>query len=138
MTSEINELERKLQRLKLEEAEKKRRETRQAQENIEKELGVSTYWSDDYAGLSTGKYSFYYGYEETMCPKHKEKDCEDKYDCDEREWCFTADIGKKEVMRVPRSKLTYEHKDVLELLLIGIGIFFNEYLSSDEKERDKK
>ena len=85
----------------------------------EKELkeytGVQIYWSDDYAGLSAGSYMFYYGYEETMCLKHDDCDCEDK------EWCFTADVDNVEVMRIPESKLKQE--DVIGNLLHGIGQF---------------
>ena len=81
------------------------------------ETGVEVYRAGDYAGLSVGKYKFYFGYESTMCLEHVDCSCEDN------EWCFTADVDDVEVMRVPESGLG--QKDVILNLLHGIGQFLS-------------
>lgn len=123
MDKTIQELEQELKIKKIKEAERKRRERMNKEDEFRKENKLNIYSSDDYAGLVTEHYSFYFGYEETACPKHKNKDCEDLYDCELREWCFVANVGGKEVMRIRASELWFEYKDVLEYLLLGIGKF---------------
>ncbi len=100
------------------------------QEGIKKERtyrdtqNIDVYCSDDYAGLKAGKYKFYFGYEETMCPikSHKE-DCEDN-GCKKREWCFVAIVNNKEIMRIPVSKLyPKKEEEPMFFLLAGIGLF---------------
>jgi hypothetical protein len=64
------------------------------------------YIASDYAGLSGGGVSFYYGYEETH------------FD----EWCFVAKEGEKEVLRLPQSRLGCKDRwNVTENLLAGIS-----------------
>ena len=70
--------------------------------------------SSDYATMSCGAGSFYYGYEET------EGD----------EWCFVAKlgIGPEEVIKVPFSKLGAKNQwDCVECLMIGIGWVLTKY-----------
>ncbi len=64
--------------------------------------------ADDYASVSGGNASFYYGYEETIGSE------------DDEEWCFVVKLYGKEVMRIPRSKLG-KHNDCAEYLLNGIA-----------------
>lgn len=81
--------------------------------------GVDVYGSDDYWGLSVGKYKFYFGYEKLTCLQHGDRNCS----CEDKEWCFTADIEDVEVMRIPESRLggsTGERQ-----LLHGIGQFLS-------------
>jgi hypothetical protein len=64
------------------------------------------YIASDYAGVSGGGISFYYGYEETQ------------FD----EWCFVAREGDKEILRLPQSQLGCKDRwNVGENLLAGIG-----------------
>ncbi len=122
----IEELESTLNILKEEKRKKEREEKEKAEEKIKKETKVTVYHSDDYAGLECGEYSFYFGYEETMCPKHgKNANCEDDHNCEKNEWAFTATKNGKELMRIPSSKLINEWRDVYEALLYGIGQFMN-------------
>lgn len=74
---------------------------------LKKKTGVELYRAGDYAGLSVGRYKFYYGYEKTVG----------------EEWAFTADIDDKEVMRIPASKLGGSGMDMPMCLLHGIGQF---------------
>ena len=131
MSEDIMELENKIRNLKLQKAEKERLERLNKEETFRKRTKVYAYSASDYAGLETGNYSFYYGYEETYCPKHKNKNCED-YGCELREWAFVAKCGDKEIMRIPASELWFEYKEIEEMLLLGIGRFI-----SDTKEEDK-
>lgn len=78
---------------------------------LKKETGVELYRSGDYAGLSVGKYKFYYGYEETVG----------------EDWAFTASVDDKEVMRIPASKLGGSGMDMTMCLLHGIGQFLGRY-----------
>ena len=85
---------------------------------------LDVYFSDDDAGMTTGRFSFYFGYEATVCPHHgNDSDCE----CDERDWCFTASEGGEEVARFTCAELDADLKDHFNeppvLLLAGIGRF---------------
>ena len=122
MNKTIQELEQELRERKYEEAEKKRTEKLRKEEMFREKNKTNVYWSDDYAGLESGDYSFYYGYEKTLCPFHKTERCS----CDEQEWCFVAEIKEQEVVRIPSSKLWFENKEVMEMLLLGIGCFLND------------
>ena len=84
---------------------------------LEKTTGVDVYGSDDYWGLSVGKYKFYFGYEYLMCLKHS--DCS----CDDKEWCFVASVDDKEVMRIPESRLGGDTGE--RQLLHGVGQFLS-------------
>jgi len=100
--------------------------TLRAEKNIKEKTMVDVYCSDDYAGLECGQYSFYFGYEATLCPKHgKDANCEDEHDCEKNEWAFTVTKNNKEIMRIPSSKLINEWRDTYEALLYGIGQFMN-------------
>lgn len=134
MNKTIEELENELRTKKLQEAEQRRKDRTEKEKNFKKKNKVNVYWSDDYAGMVSDKYSFYYGYEETYCPKHKDEDCEDLYDCELREWCFTASIGNRKVLRVPCSKLWFEYKEPMEMLLLGIGQFLSDPKESNENK----
>lgn len=81
---------------------------------------MDVYTSDDYCGLESGKYKFYFGYEETFCEEHGTESCDDS------EWAFTAQVDDKEVMRIPKSKL-HPTKDEVPFwyLVAGIGMFLN-------------
>ena len=118
-------LKEEARKLEYEAAEEERLEKLKRETEYRKTQHLDVYRSDDYAGLECGKYKFYFGYEETWCPvkSHKE-DCEDN-GCDKREWCFTASINSKEVMKVPVSKLYPPEKqeEPMFLLLSGIGLF---------------
>ncbi len=92
---------------------------RREEKALKEKTGVHVYGSDDYVGMSIGRYQFYFGYEMTMCLKHA--DCS----CDDKEWCFTAMVDGKEVMRIPRSKLG---GDTIErTLLHGVAQFLAKY-----------
>ncbi len=125
MKETIQELEQELRDRRQEEYERERIERLKKEQEFKEKHKVNTYWASDYAGLEAGDYSFYYGYEETFCPKHKNKNCED-YGCELREWCFVAKIKDKEVMRIPSSKLWFEYKEPMEMLLLGIGHYFSQ------------
>lgn len=125
MEKSIIQIERELREAKIAEFNKQQKIKRRAKEEFEKKNKVNVYSASDYCGMSNGKHSFYYGYEETMCPTKSHKnidDCDDN-NCDKREWCFTADIDGKEVMRVPQSELVFDTNEPLEVLLAGIGKF---------------
>lgn len=72
--------------------------------------------ASDYAQLAVGKFSFYYGYEETVTV-----DGED-------EWAFTASLENKEIMRLSTTDLDTHNSsgDVIEYLLLGIGEYLKE------------
>ncbi len=75
--------------------------------------------ASDYAALKAGKFSFYYGYEQTVCKAHAEEECQN---C---EWAFVAKQGNRELMRLgwrqlPASGGQYE---VTENLIAGLGVF---------------
>lgn len=54
-------------------------------------MQVEQYYSDDYAGLESGKYQFYYGYE-----------IEDK---ETEEWCFQVKENGEEIYRIISSDI---------------------------------
>jgi len=93
---------------------------------IRKETGVTVYRSGDYAGMTVGNKMFYFGYEQTVCLEHGQSECTECYEKEnDTEWCFTADIGDKEVMRIPESKLG--QGNVVMNLLHGIGQFMAKF-----------
>ena len=80
--------------------------------------------------------SFYFWYEETHCEKHPDiDDCEDEYECEERDWCFTANIWNKQVMKIPSKKLTVDG-DVFENLVAWILYFIEKYLTHNPPIND--
>ena len=85
---------------------------------IKDRSGVTVYESGDYCGMSSGKYQFYFGYEQQMCLKHDDCSCEDK------EWCFVADVDGVEAMRIPESRLGQQNRT--QNLLYGIGQFLGQ------------
>ena len=122
----IDELERELRKEKEKEFDKRQEEIRKAKEKIP----TSISWSDDYIWAGIEWFDFYYWYEETYCKKHKKiDDCEDRYDCEEREWCFTARINNKEVMRIPSSELSVDW-NVEECLISWMLMFIKKYLDT--------
>lgn len=122
----VEELERQTNELHFE-IEEEEHESKIKKEKIFKEKKkINVYYSDDYAGLDSGKYHFYFGYEVTHCPVKSHKDDEDCYekDCVKREDCFVATIGGKEVLKLTRSQLHPKtNEDVTFFLLAGIGHF---------------
>lgn len=103
---EIYQLEKELQEKKRKLAEQTRKQKMEKEKEFIETTKVDVRRSDDYYGSSSGEYSFYFWYEKTMCKKHpKSKDCEDRFECDEREWCFVASKWNKEIMRLPASSL---------------------------------
>lgn len=117
-----------------------RRIERDKREKFEKELRdknrVSFYLSGDYAGMSCKNFSFYYGYEETLCPRHgANPGCA----CESLEWCFVArDALNNEICCYPGSQLTWDTMDVLPTLLCGIGLFINNYTTPATAEKEEK
>lgn len=68
---------------------------------------ISPYISSDYAGMSAGGVSFYFGYEETT---------------EHGEWCFVAREQGREPVCFPQSQLGVKNPwDVATNLLAGIG-----------------
>lgn len=120
------ELEREAQDLRRDAMEEKRRVELKAKEEFREKNNIDVYASDDYCGLEAGKYKFYYGYEETVCPKHGKKDCSNQWDCEKAEWAFTAEVDGKEVLRLPQSQIYPEKgEEPLWYLVAGIGHFLN-------------
>jgi hypothetical protein len=126
----VNELENELRVARLKEYETQRLAKLKAKEEFEKKNNISVYTSDDYCGMGCGRFQFYYGYEVTMCPIKSHKTDDDCYqkDCDKREWCFTADIDGKEVMKIPRSELLFDGDEPYSYLIAGIGKFLSSNL----------
>ena len=119
----IQELEQELRKEKEKEFKKRQEEIKKAKEKIK----TSVCGSDDYYCADIDWFSFYYWYEATVCKKHpKTDDCEDRYDCDQREWCFTATIWDKEVMRIPASELSVDW-NIEEYLISGMLMFIEKY-----------
>lgn len=76
-------------------------------------MQVEQYFSDDYAGLTSGKYTFYYGYEETN---------------ENYEWLFTVKENGKRIYQLTTSEIEQVNKNDLlrypvNYLLAGIGIW---------------
>ena len=124
----ILSLEKELQDMKRELFMKQQKEARELKYKKEKEADISISWSDDYFWADVWDFSFYYWYEETFCKKHPNiEDCEDRYDCEWREWCFTACKWDKEVMRIPQSDL-WICDTVEEYTMWGIMLFIKKYI----------
>lgn len=124
--SRIDELKDELRKLEMEELANKQTQARQKEETFRKATGIDVYTSDDYCGMSNGIVSFYFGYEVTMCPKHKYQETCERNDCDLSEWCFTADIETTEVMKLPASKISAtEGEEPFWYLISGIALFLN-------------
>lgn len=124
--SKADELEREAKELRSDVQQEEHTSNIKNERNFAKKTKIDVYCSDDYAGLDSGKYHFYFGYEVTHCPVKSHKDDNDCYekDCDKREDCFIATIDEKEVMKLTRSQLHPKtDEDVLFLLLAGIGHF---------------
>ena len=122
--SKITQLEEKLKKAKQEVYEKRRKEIEEAK----KKIVTNVWWSDDYFYADIDWLSFYYWYEETHCSKHPNiDDCEDKYNCDKREWCFTATIWDKKVMRLPASKLSVDW-NIEEYLISWMLMFIKKFI----------
>jgi len=94
---------------------------------------IEAYFNDDYAGLETKTYNFYFGYEVTKCKKHKrccQDEMKDDDSCDDSEWCFSVTTKKgKRLMTVSVSEMEKNVKNFkggqpVEYLLVGIGLFF--------------
>lgn len=125
--STIQELEDELRRKRLEEHQQKLEAKIDKEKQWREENDIDVFTSDDYCGMHAGKYDFYFGYEVTVCAKHKVEDCEDRFDCDLREWAFTASVDGKEEMRVPCSKLyPTPSEEPFFHLLAGIGMYLKE------------
>ena len=76
-------------------------------------MQVEYYYSDDYAGMNSGKYKFYFGYESV-----------DEND----EWCFTVNENGVETFKINESYIIKNTKHVhldrpTEFLTAGIGIW---------------
>ena len=109
--------------------ELKRQQKIKDREDFEKKNKVNVYGSDDYVGCSAGKYSFYYGYEVTKCPKHKNEDLCDESDCEKSEWCFTVDENGKEIVKWAESEFSYNEADDIErILIVGMCKFIKDFL----------
>mgnify|MGYP000739877318 CR=1 FL=1 len=90
----------------------------------------NAYINDDYAGLIAKNASFYYGYEQTHCKVCKKMNCQDGDHDNDREWCFVANIGDKEII-IPDSKLKSEEDSMESKLLTGIGWILAKYKFSE-------
>jgi len=125
MSKSIQELEDEVRVRKMQEHKQKYQAQIKKEEDFRKETGVDVFTSDDYCGMVGGKYSFYFGYEETVCPKHKTNTerCDD-LDCELSEWAFTATVDGKEVMRLPQSRLhPKQGEEPFFHLLTGIALY---------------
>lgn len=65
------------------------------------------YGASDYAGMSGGKWSFYYGYEFIWCPAlgFVDRCNDDGDDGHEHEWAFTASYDKQVVAQYKASDI---------------------------------
>lgn len=125
---EAQELERKASQLRMEAHAEAHQKKVAKEQKFREDNDLDVYTSDDYCGLSASKYSFYYGYEVTVCPKHgKNSDCEGEHDCEKNEWAFEATVNGKVVMTMPTSKLhPKEGEDPFWYLIAGIGHFIKD------------
>ncbi len=78
-------------------------------------MQIEQYYSDDYAGLTSGKFKFYYGYEVTD-PKDKEL------------WCFQVKEHGNIVFQVNQTEIEKSVKNdrldsVRDYLIAGIGMW---------------
>lgn len=116
------ELRAEADRIERQQSERKYQDGRKKGDAFEKEHSMRVYASDDYCGLELKEITFYYGYEETLCPHHNKKDC----DCNEKEWCFVAKEKGKETMRLSVSNLHPQvGEEPLWYLVAGIGHWLN-------------
>jgi hypothetical protein len=131
-----HQLREEARKLEYQAHEEKRIAKLKEEESYRTSSKIDVFCSDDYAGLDSGKYHFYFGYEETYCPvkSHKTEDnCYEK-DCDKREDCFVVSVDNKEVLRVPRSKLyPKEGEEPMFYLLAGIGLFLKKQKDIEKK-----
>lgn len=77
-------------------------------------MQTENYYSDDYAGLTSGNLQFYYGYEVE--------------DPESQDWCFQVKKDGKEIFRMSRSKIRQSvESDQLDgprdYLIAGIGLW---------------
>ena len=122
----IEKLEEELKQLKRERYENQVKQANELKEKFQKKSKIYIWWSDDYYWASVWDLSFYYWYEETMCKKHpKNEDCEDEFDCEKRERCFTAVEWDKEVMRIPTSDLSPECNNMEDYIICGILMYID-------------
>ena len=85
---------------------------------------IPPYIASDYAGMTGGGVSFYFGYEETTA---------------EEEWCFVAREEGKEPFCVPQSQLEVKDRwDVAANLLAGIGKWLDQRHPAASSEGEKK
>lgn len=117
----IQELEAQLKEAKMYEQQERMRKKKEKEIARRKENNLDVGWSDDYYSLCVGDISFYYWYEKTMCPNADCEACKEWDDCDDKERCFVAQIDGKEVMRLPSSKISYQHEHIENMLLLWIG-----------------
>lgn len=98
----------------------KRRQQMAREKAFEDQTGIDVYWSNDYAGLKSGRYRFYYGYEHTVPPEPDDDD-------EDAEWAFVAWVDGEEVMRLPTSEVhPSERENMIFYLLAGIGHFLRD------------
>ena len=122
----MNEIERLKEELRRAQEEENRKRQNKIEE-AKKKIPTYISWSDDYFCASIDWFDFYYWYEVTHCSKHpKIDDCEDRFDCDKRERCFTATIGDKEVMKIPASKLSVDG-NIEDYMISGMLMFIKKY-----------
>lgn len=89
---------------------------------------VEVYGSDDYAGMKSPRFTFYFGYEKTRCPHHGD----DKgLCCDDSRWCFTASHMGEERARYTQPELEAGTRglrpfdEMCGFLLAGIGKYLS-------------
>lgn len=110
----------------------KLRKEREAEEAFKRATNLNIYQSSDYCGMSIGSLSFYYGYEDTMCPKHRSEEQCERLDCELREWCFSVMENDKVLLRLPTSKLWFiNDADIMWYLLSGIAQYLQ--LKNEDK-----
>ena len=74
--------------------------------------------ASDYASVSCGKVSMYFGYEETVSNE------------EDSEWCFVVKESGVETMRIPQSKLKADPgSDAAEYLLAGMAAWLDSHIS---------
>lgn len=119
--SRIQQLEEEVRRLKLAEHEKRRLAKLKKEEEWRKDNEMDVYTSDDYCGLRIGSYQFYFGYEVTKGG----------------EWCFTADVDGKQVMKLKQSEVHPEEGEVpFWYLVAGIGHFLKQFPPNKSKQQN--
>lgn len=119
--AEIYQIEKDLQEKKRKLAEANRKQKMENERKFIESKKVNVYWSDDYYWASWWEYSFYYWYERTMCKIHQNTEDCDRFECDERERCFTVERWKEEIMRIPTSDL--KNWNIEETFISWIMIF---------------